>query len=165
MWPSLRMTAEQLEMALEAVSRTRPGTSVLLRPHPGDWDVASYKLFADRFPELDIETDQGSPIDQVIARCDLCLSGVSTATLQAAMAGLPVIFINPGGAHRPWPFDGGADAFDAATDISELVAAIPAALARRGESPPEMLVEAFGITQNATARIVEAARELFARTP
>jgi hypothetical protein len=163
MWPSLRMTAEQLEMTLEAVKRTRPGTSVLLRPHPGDWDLASYEQFGDRFAELDIEADHTTSIDQVIARCDLCLSGVSTATLQAAMAGLPVIFVNPGGARRPWPFDGGNEAFEMATDVAELVGAIPEALARRGELPAEPLLEAFGVTKDATGRIIDEVRDLFAR--
>ena len=163
MWPSLRMTAEQLEMSLEALTRARPGTSVILRPHPGDWDVASYEDFDDRFPELNVEVDQASSIDQVIARCDLCLSGVSTATLQAAMAGLPVVFVNPGAKHRPWPFDGGDDGFPMATDVAELVDAIPKALARRGELPPASVLEAYGVTGDATERIVDAARDLFAQ--
>ena len=163
MWPSLRMTEEQLEMSLEALKRTRPGTSVLLRPHPGDWDLASYGKFVDRFPELEIEVDQASTIDQVIARCDLCLSGVSTATLQAAIAGLPVVFINPGGASRPWPFNGGDDGFVMATDAAQLADVIPDALARRGELLAEPLLEAFGVSDDATGQIVDTVREFFAR--
>ena len=49
------------------------------------------------------------------------------------------------------------------TDVAELVGAIPEALARRGELPAEPLLEAFGVTKDATGRIIDEVRDLFAR--
>ena len=79
------------------------------------------------------------------------------------MAGVPVVFVNPGGARRAWPFDGAADGLPMAATAAELVAAVPDALARRGQPMPEPLLPALGVGEGAIARVVASIRELTGR--
>jgi len=155
-----RVTARFLEVALEGLSRARPGTAALLRPHPADLDLEAHEGLAQRFPELEVEIDSSSSIYEVISRCDLCLSGVSTAALQAGIAGLPVIFLDVSTDSQRWPFNGGPDAFFTAADTERLTAQIPEALARRGQTAPEALDQALGVRHDAQDRVVAALREL-----
>lgn len=155
-----RVTERFLLIALEALSNTRPGTTVLLRPHPADHDLPAYGQLASRFPELRVEIDASAPIYDVIARCDLCLSGVSTAALQAGIRGLPVIFLDDSAGPHRWPFDGGPQGFATAASAEELAERVPEALARRGERAPAALGDALGMRGDAQERVVAALRGL-----
>jgi hypothetical protein len=155
-----RVTERFLTIALEALSAARPGTAVVLRPHPSDHDLGEYPQLAGRFRALDLEVDASSPIYDVIDRCDLCLTGVSTAALQAAIRGLPVIFL--GDAHHPHrpPFGGGPEGFPRASTTAELRERIPEALARRGERAPDSLDDALGRRGDAGDRVLAALRAM-----
>jgi hypothetical protein len=160
LWVDVRVTMRFFEVVLEGLRQTRAGSVALLRPHPADHDLHAYEGLAARFPELQLEIDAVSPIDDLIARCDLCLSGVSTATLQAGMAGLPVVFVNVARVRRPWPFDGASNSLPMATDTNELVGEIPRALGRRGKLPSPIMSEALGVRPGAQDRVVVTLRDL-----
>ena len=107
-----------------------------------------------------MEVDAAAPIYEVIERCDLCLTGVSTAALQAACLGLPVIFLDDPGSPQRWPFDGGPQGFATASTTDELTERVPQALARRGEPAPESLRQALGMRGDAEERVIAALRDL-----
>jgi hypothetical protein len=149
-----------VETALEAVQAARPGTVALVRPHPSDHDPEAFRELGARFPELRIEVDTKSPIQDVIARGDLCIAGPSTATLQSAIAGLPTIFLNMVDATRAWPFDD-SGVFPTVTTAEELTAEIPRALAGEGQPPRAAIEDALGEVPDAIDRVLALLRSAF----
>ena len=59
----------------------------------------------------------------LLESCDVCVGTTSTATLQAALVGTPVIALNLTGFDWPWPL-GGETAVPVARDEEDLAAAL-----------------------------------------
>ena len=163
-WVPARVVPDLLEAALEALERVRPGTLALVRPHPADYDPDGYAALAERFPALRVEVDVASPIDAVVERADLCIGGVSTAMLQAARVGVPIIFLNVARVARPWPFDG-SGAIATAETADELAPLVTDAVAGRGQPERQVIEEALGIRADAPERVLALLQETFSAPP
>ena len=137
--------------AIETVRDAVPDAEIVLRPHPSDPANLAPHL-ADRFPGL--IADSRTPILELLAGCDLCVGGTSTATLQAALVGTPVIFLDVSGQSWNWPFGG-----DTPVPIAQSAAELADWLTRwrsKGELPgSEALLSALGADRpDPTARLL-----------
>jgi len=103
----------------------------------------------------EVRVDRTTPIEALLAGHDLCIGGASTATLQAALAGTPVVVLNVSGCAWPWPI-GEDTAVPVAHGVEELATWLMRAA--RGERLPghEDLVEALGARDGgAVSRLAE----------
>jgi hypothetical protein len=155
-----RIVPAFVEASLQVLQSTRPGSVALVRPHPADHDPDGYEVFAAQFPGLRLEVDFTSPIDAVLARADLCIGGVSTALLQAALTGVPIVFFNVARVAWPWPFDG-FGAIPTAETAEELASLVSDALAGRGQPARQVVEDALGILPDAPERVLALLRETF----
>jgi hypothetical protein len=144
-----RVSMAHVAVALEALATVRPGTTVIVRPHPGDQDPQSYLTLAPVHPELRIEVDRRTPIEPLLASSDLCIGALSTATLQACVLGVPTVFLDVTGLERPWPFDG--EELPSATDASSLAGVISSPL----RNAREAALEALGARSDAVERVLD----------
>jgi hypothetical protein len=163
-WVHARVAPALVETALDALQRTRPGTLALLRPHPADYDSSGYATLRERFPALRMEVDVSSPIGEVISRADLCIGGVSTATLQAALAGVPILFLNVAGVARPYPFDA-SGTIPTAETADELAPLITEALVGQRQPERSVIEDALGVRPDAPERVLALLRETFDGSP
>jgi hypothetical protein len=88
--------------ALRALTRCLPDATVVLRPHPSD-DPAPTLQMLERFSRANVAIDLSVDVLEALSRCDLCVGVPSTATLQAALVGTPVIALNVSGFEWCWP--------------------------------------------------------------
>jgi hypothetical protein len=100
-----RVTMRCYETALHAVARRWPRATVVLRPHPSQ-NRAAYPVLVRRFPTLEILQDATTDIADVLRGVDLCIGSASTATLQAALVGTPVVVLNLSGEEWGFPIGG-----------------------------------------------------------
>ncbi len=112
--------------ALRAVEEPRPGSEVVLRPHPLEPSPDAFLRLVPEGSSLGARVDVRSPLGDLLQGCDHCIGGVSTATLQAGVAGLQTTFLDATGGELPEPFQ------------------------REGELAQEELAEALGVTGDAT---------------
>jgi hypothetical protein len=148
-----RINRRHVEVALRALAAVRPGSSVVIRPHPSDLAPVGYVALAGACPELSVEVDGRSPIEALLADVDLCVGGVSTATLQACALGVPTVALDVAAIERPWPFHAGA--LPTVSDCDSLVEAI-AALLHTGEvAGREDALNALGVRGDAIERVIE----------
>jgi len=103
-----RMAGMHYETAVRAVSRVAPDAVVVLRPHPSRSTTTS-ETIRSRFPTVTIELASKGPILDVFRDADLCIGSASTATLEAAYAGVPVVVLDLTGVAWPWPLGGDTD--------------------------------------------------------
>ena len=89
-----RIVMRHYSAAIEAARATLGDARVALRPHPAD-DLEAVAELQRRYGDL--EVDRRPDILQVLRDADLCIAGCSTATLQAALVGTPVIVLNATG--------------------------------------------------------------------
>jgi hypothetical protein len=148
-----RVSMTHLAVALEALGAARPGTTAVVRPHPGDPDPSSYLALVARHPELRVEIDARTPIDSLLAGADLCIGALSTATLQACGLGVPTVFLDVSGIVRPWPFHGGS--LPMATDAPELVEAIASVLYSSAAAGRDEALEALGVRRDAIECVID----------
>jgi hypothetical protein len=121
-----RVSQRHVATALDVLERERPGSDVVVRPHPADPAPASYAaLGAGR--ELRVTVDPATPIEPLLAGAGLCVGAMSTATLQAAALGVPTTFLDVTSAPRPWPFDGARDGLPRIDGASGALASVAAA--------------------------------------
>jgi hypothetical protein len=119
-----------------AAEQAPPGGELVLRPHPLE---PSPEAFLRLVPEeVEARVDVATPLAELLAECDQCVGGVSTATLQAGVAGLPTTFLDVTGGELPEPFE------------------------RAGELAQEPLAEALGVTGDATQRVIDLIDQLAA---
>lgn len=119
-----------------AAQQAPPGRELVLRPHPLE---PSPDRFLRLVPEdVSARVDVQTPLHELLQGCDQCLGGVSTATLQAGVAGLRTTFIDVTGGELPEPFEG------------------------PGEPAQEALAEALGVTGDATRRVIDLIDQLAA---
>jgi hypothetical protein len=156
-----RLPFHQVNGALRALAGTRPETVATIRPHPSVRKPEVYAQFASRYPELEVRVNAESALTELLAEADLCLGVVSTATLQAAAAWVPVIVLNVTGRAGPWPFDGSTD-IPIATSAEQLAALIPEVLALGTVPGHAEMLAALGATGNAADHFVELIQSLVA---
>jgi hypothetical protein len=156
-----RVSRRSADVGLAALARARPGSTVVLRPHPLDPDPDAY---ARAMPGLHIEVDRSSSIEALLATCDLCIGGVSTALLQAAAAGVRVVFLDVTGMAIPWPFDG-STSVPVARDVDELREQVTRALAADDVLGGDALSAALGVREGALGRLVELTVAMSERGP
>lgn len=150
-----RVSQVHLKAALEAVAMARPGTTAVIRPHPAS---PGAEAGVPRPAGIGIEIDVATPIEELFASVDACVGAMSTATLQAAGYGVPVVYLDVAGVVRPWPFDGSA--VPVARDAEELADALRAAVDRREVAGQVEMLEALGARQGATAAVSDLVAEL-----
>jgi hypothetical protein len=148
-----RVSLRHVDAALSALAVARPGTAVTIRPHPAEHEPEIFSRIASRCPDLEIGVDVSSSIGELIGASDLCIGAVSTAALEAAAAGVPVIFLNPTDTPAPWPFDGSTDV-PVAASTEELAELIPRVLSAGGVPGRATLLQALGVTTDATDRVI-----------
>jgi hypothetical protein len=153
-----RISMRHVATALRALASARPGSPVVVRPHPSDRASDAYARLAADSPELQVKVDVTSPIETLLAGADMCVGAVSTATLQACAIGVPTVFLDVSGITRPWPFH--ASELPLAVDTDSLVEAI--ALAQRSEeiAGRDQAVDALGVRPDALERVIELMGEL-----
>jgi hypothetical protein len=151
-----RIALEHVATALRGLAAARPGSDVVLRPHPFDDRNDHYEsaLASDR-GDLRLSLDDTTPIEDLLLSADLCVGALSTATLQSAALGVPTVFLDVSGAPRPWPFDGSPGALALARNADELAARIGVATADTTAA-----AEALGLTGRATQSILGLIDEL-----
>jgi hypothetical protein len=119
-----RTTMRVYETALGAIARRFPDATVLLRPHPNQ-DRGTLPALMERYGGLDVREATGGDIVDFHAGVDLCIGGASTATLQASLAGTPVVVLNLSGTAWSYPLG-----HDTAVPVAGSAAALDAALER-----------------------------------
>lgn len=100
-----RVAMRHYEGAVAALRRHVPDAQIVLRPHPAEGPGAAAQIAA-RFPGANLQIDATTPIEDLQASCDLCLGAATTATLQAVLAGTPVVALNLTGFEWSWPLGG-----------------------------------------------------------
>jgi hypothetical protein len=148
-----RVGLRHVNSALRALATTRPGTVAIVRPHPAEHEPEIFARHAARYPELAVRVDTQSPIVELIEAADLCIGAISTATLQAGAASVPVVFLNVSGRRGPWPLDGSTDV-PIASSSEELTELIPQVLSSGLVPGRTELVEALGVRADATDRVI-----------
>lgn len=98
-----RVPLRHYATAVAAVRRAFPSARITLRPHPV-FPAPPLDMVAPG--HADVHSDKSSPILDLLAEHDLCIGAASTATLQAALVGTPVVVLNVTGFDWLWPFDG-----------------------------------------------------------
>jgi hypothetical protein len=155
-----RVSQLHLSTALEAVAAARPGSTAVIRPHPASLGA---EAAVPRPSGIEIEVDATTPIEELSGSVDACVGAMSTATLQAAAKGVPVVYLDVAGVPRPWPFDGSA--VPVARGPEELAEALAAAVARPDVIGLAEMLEALGVRRGATAAVTELGAELAAAPP
>ena len=93
--------------------------------------------------------DATTPIDELLRSTDLCIGSLSTATLQAALAGAAVAVLNVSGFDWRWPL-GGQTPVPVACDAEQL-AEVLRTWRRDGSLPGNaVLLEALGTDRPGT---------------
>jgi hypothetical protein len=100
-----RVSQRFVSEALESVERTRPGSEVVLRPHPLEPSPDAFLRLVPEGSSLTARVDVRTPLAELLGECDHCVGGVSTATLQAGVAGLTTTFVDVTGGELPAPFE------------------------------------------------------------
>lgn len=139
-----RVTMRQYATAIEAVAAHAPGATVVLRPHPAEGPQAAARALRHAAgAPVTVEIDATTPIAGLHASCHLCVGTVTTASLQAVLAGTPLVALNLLGFPWSWPL-GGDTPVPLATDAGELDAWVARWAA--GEVLPgrDALLEALG---------------------
>lgn len=146
--PSTALVDERISLrhfgtAVRALKNGAKHIRIILRPHPSQrLDVVESVAF--QFPDSDIRIDRTTPILDLLAGADVCIGSISTATLEAAMVGIPVIVLNVSGHDWPPPLGGNTTVPISRTE-GELGGWVDHALAG-GELPgQEELIEALGV--------------------
>ena len=129
----------------------------MIRPHPSS---PGAEAALSRPAGIRVEIDATTPIEQLCATVDACVGAMSTATLQAAGHGVPVVFLDVVGVPRPWPFDGSP--VPVAHDAEERAGALAPAVEAREVAGQAELLDALGARDGATTRVCELLAELAA---
>ena len=158
-----RVSMRHVRVALNAVSRARPGTAAVLRPHPSDPNRDAYLAIGRGIAGVATTIETNLPIEQLVATVDLCIGAMSTASLQAGVAGVPVAFLNTDGAPRAWPFDG--NTVPTAHNEDELVMLIGRLLETTDVPGNGEMAEALGVRADAVERVLSLIRRLVESQP
>lgn len=122
-----RITAMHATTAIDAVREALPSADIVLRPHPSAARAPIERLATG----LGARLDRTTPILELLAGADACVGATSTATLECALVGTPVVMLDLVGGWAP-PLDGSTDV-PYARNGNELAQLLPKVLA---EDPP-----------------------------
>lgn len=139
------------EAALAGLAAAAPRLAVALRPHPLDRTDCAAIAAASEVERWEVVAE--GPFEPLLERAAVCVGPASTATLQAAAAGVPTVHLDVTGAALPSPFDG-SGALPRATDSSSLAAALAPGGPR---ADLEAARAALGALPDAAERVVELA--------
>jgi hypothetical protein len=153
-----RVGVRHVATALQALALARPGTAVVIRPHPSDRAPAAYAKLARGHRDLRVEIDTGTPIESLLESADLCVGSLSTGTLQGCALGVPTVFLDVAGIERPWPFDGSALA--GCTDAEGLAEAVALALSSEEVAGRNEALDALGVRPDAVERVLDLVGDL-----
>lgn len=143
-----RIALRHYVSALEALREVIPEAQVVLRPHPSQ-NLNPVHATIDRFTAIEARIDATTPIDELLRSTDLCIGSLSTATLQAALAGAAVAVLNVSGFDWRWPL-GGQTPVPVACDAEQL-AEVLRTWRRDGSLPGNAaLLEALGTDRPGT---------------
>jgi len=148
---SQRFVAE----SLAALDHVRPGGEVILRPHPLEPSPDAFLRLVPGGSSLRARVDVRTPLAELLDTCDACVAGVSTATLQAGVAGLTTAFLDVTGGPLPEPFDH-SGALPSARDAAGLAEALVSALFDSGVAGQDERVGTLGVVgePSATERVL-----------
>jgi hypothetical protein len=150
-----RHTHEALvEMACAAVSKFA-GARMIVKLHPRSQSAADFRRVLASYPPLRYRLARAADLDSLFAECDCVLSCASTAGIEAALAGLPVVQLLPAGSGNVLPCEDWG-LFGTARDARELDTLLTAALARSWPVRPRWDPNVVGDGQHpAVDRIVD----------
>lgn len=94
-----RSYGEMIEAAF-AASESIPGATLAVKPHPRTRKDTAVLAAAARHPGLRLETVKAKSLPEAMRGVDCVLSCLSSAGIEATLAGLPVIQLVPRGAGR-----------------------------------------------------------------
>jgi hypothetical protein len=149
-----RISMRHVSEALRGLERARRGTAVTIRPHPAEHEPEIFERLAAAHPGLKIRVDSQTPIDGLISGSDLCVASISTAALEAAAAGIPVVVLNVTGRPARPPFDG-SSGVPVATNSAELAELIDVALDSAEIAGRQAMLEALGLQPDAIERVID----------
>lgn len=122
-----RVTARHATAAAAGVRAAYPDAEIVLRPHPSTAPAGIERLAK----ALGAGFDRTSPALDLLASADVCVGATSTATLECALVGTPVVMLDLVGGWAP-PLDDSGDV-PYARSADELARLLPEVLA---QSPP-----------------------------
>jgi hypothetical protein len=154
-----RISARHVAAGLAGLAVSRAGSEVVVRPHPGEPLPEAYGSLAAGL-DLRVSVDTHTPIEPLVRSADLVVGAISTATLQAAALGVPVVFLDLVGIARPWPFDGTPDGLPRARGAEELAALVPGVLGASDVPGAPAAREALGARPDAIERCLALAQAL-----
>lgn len=125
-----RITVRHYAAAIAAVHRVLPDAEIIVRPHPAE-DRASALAAMARSPSANLRLDPSTAILELFESCDLCIGGMSTATLQTALVGTPLIVLNLSGYDWPAPIGG-----DTSVPVADSEASLGSLLRRWADGEP-----------------------------
>ena len=129
-----RSHAAMIDMACAAVSRFA-GARLTIKLHPRSRDVRAFQRVLAGWPRLDVRLLRYGKIASLWAEADCVLSCASTAGIEAALAGAPVVQLLPGGSGDVLPADHWG-LIGSARTLAELSPLIEAALVGGWRSAP-----------------------------
>ena len=142
-----RAPLDHARSALAGLAAGRADLEVVLRPHP--LDPTSF----DTLLRPGVRLARGGPLEPLLAGAAIVVGSLSTATLEAAAAGIPTVLLEPSGAPVGWPFDG-SSAIRVAHDSDALATALAALGAAAEPAVVADAREALGADPNAVAAVV-----------
>jgi len=151
-----RETHEALvDMACAAVAKIA-GARIIVKLHPRTHDARTLVDVLKKHPTLRHRLVRSTHLDSIIARCDCVLSCTSTAGIEAALAGAPVVQILPAGSGDVLPAENWG-LVGSARDARRLDVLLGAALALGWSAAPRWNSDVLGDGRRpAVEQIVDA---------
>ena len=117
-----RYLLRHYQAAIEGVRAGCAQAEIVLRPHPAESHDAAPRAAREH---RGVRVDVSQPIMRALGDADLCIGTASTATFQAALAGVAVIVLNVTGYTWEPPLDGSGEVpvVSSATHLATVVAA------------------------------------------
>lgn len=146
---SRRITGQHIEATVRGLRTCGRFDSVIVRPHPSEQRSVYERILESIDTEqLAVEIDQETPLAELFARADVCIGSLSTATLETALVGLPVVMLDVTGRLWTAPLDG-SGAIPYATTAQELATCLTELLdVGLSEQANRELLTALGATQS-----------------
>jgi hypothetical protein len=144
-----------LDMACAAVAKIA-GARIIVKLHPRTRDARALVEVLNKHLNLRHRLVRSTDLDSIIARCDCVLSCASTAGIEAALAGAPVVQLLPGGSGDVLPAEHWG-LVGSARDARQLDLLLAAALALGWSAAPRWDPDVLGDgRQPAVAQIADA---------
>jgi hypothetical protein len=123
-----------VDMACSAVSKIA-GARLIVKLHPRSQSAATFRRILEQYPALRCQLVRSTDLDSLLPRCDCVLSCASTAGIEAALAGKPVVQLLPVGSGGVLPAECWG-LLGSARDVRELEVLLASILARRSSVRP-----------------------------